>query len=235
MTTKRKHVYRKPDPRNADLVRVYFRHPKTGKLDPLTREEESSEFAEQYDALFAALTAAPPTDREPNVRVARNRDNGNVLYPPATLGWFAENFLASKYFDTDHKDAYAEGTRYNYRKTLDLLKARLGGGLLVDLDQEAVEIYSAEVAREHGDSAGDDQISMISTCGSSPRALRSSSARGGSIQPRALPGTTNTTARVISFGPRKSSSGSITTPRRGCNLCGSGCTTPVSAAAMSSG
>ena len=25
---KRKHLYRKPDPRNAALVRVYFRHPK---------------------------------------------------------------------------------------------------------------------------------------------------------------------------------------------------------------
>ncbi len=55
-----------------------------------------------------------------------------------------------------------EGTRYNYRKHLDLLKARLGGGILVDLDQEAVEVYTAQIAREHGDSAGDDQIAMIS-------------------------------------------------------------------------
>ena len=84
------------------------------------------------------------------------------MYRPATLGWFAEKFLASKFFDPAHKDAYAEGTRYNYRKALDLLKARLGSGFLVDLDQEAVEVYSAEVAREHGDSAGDDQISMVS-------------------------------------------------------------------------
>jgi integrase len=78
------------------------------------------------------------------------------------LGWFVEKYLASDVFNPASKNAYAEGTRYNYRKHLDLLKARLGGGMLVDLDQEAVEVYSAEVAREHGPSAGDDQIAMIS-------------------------------------------------------------------------
>ena len=33
---------------------------------------------------------------------------------------------------------------------------------LVDLDQEAVEVYTAQIAREHGNSAADDQIAMIS-------------------------------------------------------------------------
>lgn len=162
MTKKRKHLYRKPDPRNPELIRVYFRHPKTAKLTPLPFDETSAEFAEHYDPLFAALTAAPKPARDPNVRVRRNDDDDNVLYRPATLGWFADKFLASKYFDPEHKDVYAKGTRYNYRKTIALLKKRLGGGMLVDLDQEAVEVYSAEVAREHGDSAGDDQTSMIS-------------------------------------------------------------------------
>jgi integrase len=158
---KRKYLYRKPDPRNPDLVRVYFRHPKTTKLTALPTDEASSEFAKQYDALFRALTEAPKV-RDPDVRVKRDRDDGNVVYLPPTLGWFVEKYLASNYFNPAHKDAYAEGTRYNYRKHLDLLKARLGGGMLVDLDQEAVEVYSAEVAREHGPSAGDDQIAMVS-------------------------------------------------------------------------
>jgi integrase len=34
--------------------------------------------------------------------------------------------------------------------------------MLHDVDQRTVEVHSGEVAREHGESAGDDQISMIS-------------------------------------------------------------------------
>jgi integrase len=158
---KRKHLYRKPDPRNPEHVRVYFRHPKSSQLTALPTDETSREFAQQYDALLAALSTKVKV-RDPSVRVARNRDDGNVQYRPATLGWFVEKYLASDVFNPASKQAFAEGTRYNYRKHLDLLKARLGGGVLADLDQEAVEVYSAEVAREHGPSAGDDQIAMVS-------------------------------------------------------------------------
>jgi integrase len=154
-TPKRKHLYRKPG-------YVYFRHPKTGKLTSLPADETSAEFAAQYDALIAALKTAPPPPREPNERRKRDRDVGETKFPPPTLGWFIERFLASDYFKAESKKAYAEGTRYNYRKALDLLKARLGTGILVELDQEAVEVYTALIAREHGDSAADDQIMMIS-------------------------------------------------------------------------
>jgi integrase len=155
---KPKHLYRKPG-------YVYFRHPKTGKLTPLPLDETSSDFKEQHKALMAALSAelkTAPKARELGVRMQRNREGSNVLFPPPTLGFFIEKYLASDYFNPESKKAYAQGTRYNYRKHLDLLKARLGGGALVDLDQEAVEVYSAQIAREHGDSAGDDQIAMIS-------------------------------------------------------------------------
>jgi hypothetical protein len=155
---KPKHLYRKPG-------YVYFRHPKTGKLTPLPLDETSSDFKEQHKALLAALNAelkTAPKAREPGVRIQRNREGSNVLFPPPTLGFFIEKYLASDYFNPESKKAYAQGTRYNYRKHLDLLKARLGGGVLADLDQEAVEVYSAQIAREHGDSAGDDQIAMIS-------------------------------------------------------------------------
>jgi integrase len=158
---KRKYLYRKTDRKNPGLVRVYFRHPKTSQLTPLPIDETSAEFARQYDALVTAVTATVKV-HEPNVRVARDRDDGNLKYLPPSLGWFVEKYLESKYFDCDHQDAFAEGTRYNYRKHIELLKKRLGRGRLVDLDQEAVEVYTAEIAREHGPSAGDDQISMIS-------------------------------------------------------------------------
>jgi hypothetical protein len=60
-----------------------------------------------------------PKQRDPSVRVKRNRDDGKVLYRPATLGWFVEKYLASNVFNADHKDAFAQGTRYNYRKGVD--------------------------------------------------------------------------------------------------------------------
>ncbi|KWV59648.1 hypothetical protein AS156_30860 [Bradyrhizobium macuxiense] len=159
MTTKRKHLYRKPVPLKTGSFYVYFRHPKTGKLTPLPQDEESAAFGVAYDNLLASLTAKP---RDPNVRIKRNVDTGNVKYLPGTLGWFVEQYLGSEAFNPDSKKAYAKGTRDNYRRALDLLKARLGAGTLADLDQEAVEVYSAEIARQHGPSAGDDQIAMIS-------------------------------------------------------------------------
>jgi integrase len=155
VTKRTKYLYRKPG-------YLYFRHPKTKKLTPLPSDESSREFTEQYDALIAALAAQELPPRDGAERHKRNRDDGNISYAPPTLGWFIEKYLASDYFNSQSKKAYAEGTRYNYRKHLDLLKARLGRALLVDVDQEAVEVYSAQVAREHGDSAGDDQIAMIS-------------------------------------------------------------------------
>jgi integrase len=178
---KRKYLYRKPDPKKPELVRIYFRHPKTAQLTPLPTDEASSEFATQYDTLFAALTATVKV-RDPNVRVKRNRDDGNVVYRPPSLGWFIEKYLASDFFKPESRQAYAEGTRYNYRKHLDLLKARLGGGILVDLDQEAVEVYSAEVAREHGPSAGDDQIATISNLWEFAKGFREFK-RNGRINP----------------------------------------------------
>lgn len=164
MTQKRRHLYRKPDPRDPDLVRVYFRHPKTGELTRLPDDENSKAFTEQYDLLFAALNAPPvaPAPPDPHARTKRETGDGGIEYMPGMLGWFVTRYLASSYFEAGHRDCYAEGTRYNYRKALDLLKARLGRGLFVDLDQEAVEVHCAEVADEHGDSAADDQIAMVS-------------------------------------------------------------------------
>jgi integrase len=153
-TPKRKHLYRKPG-------YVYFRHPRTAKLTPLPLDEASAEFASQYTALMMAVEHQLPP-RDPAKRRKRRRDDGTIRFKPPTLGWFIEKYLASEYFNPGSRKAFADGTRYNYRKHLDLLKLRLGSGDLVDLDQEAVEVYTAQIAREHGPSAGDDQIAMIS-------------------------------------------------------------------------
>lgn len=157
--TKRKYLYRKPG-------YVYFRFPKTGKLSaPLPLDETSAEFAEQYDALLASLEAPPPAPlpaRDPGMRIAREVADAKVAYRPGSVGWFGEKFLVSDKFDPANRKAYAAGTRYNYEKTALLLMKRLGGGMLHDIDQRSVEAHSGAIAREHGDSAADDQISMIS-------------------------------------------------------------------------
>ena len=103
----------------------------TKALTPLPADEGSKEFASQYAALLCIVMATPKSSppskpRDPNgKRVKRNRDDGGVVYRPATLGWFVEQYLASEFFHDTHKDRYAEGTQYNYRKHLAVLKARL--------------------------------------------------------------------------------------------------------------
>jgi len=123
----------------------------------MPRDETSKEFTSLYNALIGALENERAPPRDPSKRRKRRRDDGTVKFLPPTLGFFIEKFLASEQFA-----AYADGTRYNYRKHLDLLKMRLGVGVFVDLDQEAVEIFTAQIASEHGNSAADDQIAMIS-------------------------------------------------------------------------
>jgi integrase len=162
---KRKYLYYKPDRENPKYI--YFRNPRTGRLsDPLPLDETSREFADQYDALYAGLNVRPKAaavlPRDPNVRVARDLDDGKIIYRPGTLGWFSEKYLASEKFDPQSRKAFAAGTRYNYDKTLRLLMKRLGGGMLHDVDQRTVETHSGQIAQEHGDSAGDDQIAMMS-------------------------------------------------------------------------
>jgi hypothetical protein len=132
-----KYIYRREHNR---LSYVYFRHPKTKKLTRLPLDETSSEFISLYNALIGVLENEQPP-RDPNVRRKRRRDNGTVKFAPPTLGWFIEQYLKSI---TSFRRAASlcGGTRYNYRKHLDLLKLRLGGGSLVDLDQ-AVEVYTA--------------------------------------------------------------------------------------------
>jgi integrase len=158
---KRKHLYRKRDPNDPQIVRVYFRHPQTQHLTRLPDDEKSTLFATTYDALLRTMNEVPKA-RAPNVRVRRYVGGERVQYLPPSLGWFIEQWLRSDYFNPENPKAYAKGTRYNYRKAADMLRARLGSGTFADLDQEAVEVYSAEVARAHGPSAGDDQISLIS-------------------------------------------------------------------------
>jgi|RhiMetdeSRZDD1v2_1073273.scaffolds.fasta_scaffold183921_5 integrase len=157
--TKRKYVMRTPDPERPGKSWVYFRV-RGRPLVRLPDDESSSEFDRQYKLQFAALKGE--SLRKPNTRTPRKFSNERVAFLPGSLGWFIERYLASSKFDPANKKCFAKGTRYNYRKALDLMKARIGAGLLADLDSEALDVYSAGIEREHGASVADQQINLIS-------------------------------------------------------------------------
>jgi hypothetical protein len=157
--TKRKYVMRTPDPERAGKCWIYFRV-RGRPLVRLPDDESSPDFDRQYSLQLAILKGE--SLRKPNTRTPRKFDNERIVFLPGSLGWFIERYLASSKFDQSSKQCFAKGTRYNYRKALDLMKARIGAGLLADLDSEALDVYSAGIEREHGASVADQQINLIS-------------------------------------------------------------------------
>lgn len=157
--TKRKYIMRTPDPKLPGKIWVYFRV-RGRPLVRLPDDEDSAEFTRQYNLELAALNGQ--SVRKPNTRTPRQFDNARVAFLPGSLGWFIERYLASSKFDPNNKKAFAEGTRYNYRKALDLMKARIGVGMLADLDSEALDVYTASIERAHGASVADQQTNLIS-------------------------------------------------------------------------
>jgi integrase len=158
-TTKRKYLMRTPDPERPGRCWIYFRV-RGRPLVRLPNDEGSAEFERQYYHELAALKGEPV--RGPNTRTARQFENARIAFLPGSLGWLIERYLASSKFDPKSEQCFAAGTRYNYRKALDLLKARIGAGMLVDLDSEALDVYSASIEREHGASVADQQVNLIS-------------------------------------------------------------------------
>lgn len=157
--SKKKYIMRTPAPKRPGKKWVYFRV-RGRPLVRLPDDETSPEFKHQYEQQLAILNGV--SLRKPNTRTPRKFDNERVAFLPGSLGWFIERYFASSKFDPKNKRCFAKGTRYNYRKALDLMRARIGAGMLVDLDSEALDIYSAGVEREHGASVADQQVNLIS-------------------------------------------------------------------------
>ena len=156
---KKKYIMRTPDPERPGKNWVYFRV-RGRPLVRLPDDETSAEFDRRYSFELAALKGQ--SVRKPNTRTPRKFDNERIAFLPGSVGWFVERYLGSSKFDAKNKRCFAKGTRYNYRKALDLMRARIGAGLLVDLDSEALDIYSAGIEREHGASVADQQTNLIS-------------------------------------------------------------------------
>jgi Phage integrase family len=160
-TNKRRYLYRQPQ--KSGLVYVYFRNPRTRQLTRLPDDEASADFALAYDPLLRALNSAddlPPTKTPAELGRWKNERtyiDPKVAFRPASIGWFIERYKASKVFL-----GLSKGTRYNYGFALDLMKTKLGGGLLQDMTPQAVDVYSAAIDRSHGGSVADQQINLIS-------------------------------------------------------------------------
>jgi integrase len=154
---KRKHLYPRKDPKTGELKWLYFRNT-DGSLIPLPLDETSQEFETAYARCLDDRHRRPHDRRPRNLKKA----GANVKYGPGTIGRFIDALLNSDKFTKPRPIGYAEGTKYNYRKALELTRARLAPGLLVDLDEEAVDVYTAGIAREFGGSVADQQLYLLS-------------------------------------------------------------------------
>ena len=138
----------------------YFRHPRTDKLTPLPlclrpEDEDSAEFKAVYDPLLRAVVFAndPEPGPEPSLPV-------RAVFAPGTIGWFVGEYLGSDNFKQTVK---SENTRRNYRTYLDTMRAhRIGHAMLHDVTPQAVDVYSAEIARQYSASTADKHTTLLS-------------------------------------------------------------------------
>ena len=163
--------------------RNYFRH--AGKSFSLPGTPGSPEFEAAYAAALAA-TAPPPKNvvalpqQKQTTSTPIDKATARVAFLAGSIGWVVEQWLKSRAFA-----AYARNTQLGYRLGLDILRERLGAGLLADLDADNVDIYSAKIANERGTSIADLQVTLISQLWQFARTLpefkrsgRSNPARG---------------------------------------------------------
>jgi integrase len=149
MIDRKRYLYRKTV---KGRLYLFFRH--KGKLTPLPADEGSAEFCRAYDAAMRAVrlataTAVPvPSASPPNAR---------MKFLPGTLGAAIEQYLDSAAYDR-----LAPSSKVQYLQTLKQLRARLGAGRLTDLDPDAVDIYTDQLAKECGASVADRHMRMIS-------------------------------------------------------------------------
>jgi integrase len=142
---------------------VYFRNPRTRKLTPLPLDETSAEFATAYEPLLAQLkqSADPHAVRPPEQRGRwkNPRDyaiDPKVVFRPGSIGWFIDLYKKSNEYAR-----LSKGTRYNYGFALDLMKKEIGAGMLHDLSQRHVDVYSGRIERQKAGSVADQQTNLI--------------------------------------------------------------------------
>ena len=149
MTDRARYLYRKTVKGRPYL---FFRY--KGKLTPLPSDEHSAEFRRAYDAAMRAIRLATATGAP---SAASSSPNARTKFWPGTLGAAIERYLDSAAFDR-----LATSSKAQYLQTLKQLRARLGAGRLADLDPDAVDIYTDQLAKECGTSVADRHMRLLS-------------------------------------------------------------------------
>lgn len=176
MTARLDYLKIAPDPRGG-APRHYFRF--NGKTARLRGEPGSADYLAHHAELLAlclagkgpakavakptqapAVVVMPPRPRRaidamlaPAPVVAPER----VAYLPGSIGWTIERYLGSGEFGSKQP-----GTQKNYRILLDALKAKLGAGMIADLNMKHVTLFCREVQEERGPSRGRAMLAVIS-------------------------------------------------------------------------
>jgi integrase len=132
---------------------IYFRQP-GGKLIPLPPDEGSSEFNRSYDACIKALTNKPDAGAVAAAKPARTE---RVAFIGGTIG-----AAITRYRQSAAYAALKANSKRVYDVALSTVQDLIGDTKLADLDLDAVDIYSEQVAREHGTSMADLHVIMIS-------------------------------------------------------------------------
>ncbi|MET4372571.1 integrase [Bradyrhizobium sp. LB12.1] len=160
---KRQYLYRQRQANGTTYV--YFRDPRDRKLTRLPDDEASDEFAEAYDPLLRAVkqtnTPRPvPRSKDQLGRWKNPRDytiDPKVIFRPGSVGWFIDKYKVSDFGMLK----LSAGTQYNYGLALDLMKKEIGTGVLHDLNQRYVDLYTSRIADQKGGAVADQQRSLI--------------------------------------------------------------------------
>jgi integrase len=156
MTTRTKYLHRKADPKNSGKFWNYFRA--KGVYTRLPNDPASPEFAREYDDCLATLKGLPlPSLRTKHDRRPRDLPEPRRQYPVGTIGWLIRHCTSSATWED-----YSEGTRKNYARALDLLRAQIGDVLITDLDASRVDHYTHKIERRYGGAVADQQKALIS-------------------------------------------------------------------------
>jgi integrase len=147
-----KYLYRKTVKGHPYL---YFRMA-DGALVSLPLDESTAEFARSYDTCVKARVGKPTYKAKPVAPDIASHATKHVAFIGGTVG----NAI-TRYFDSAEFVGCKASSKEKYRKAFEVMRDLIGEARLSDIDVDAVDIYSEQIARDRGTSVAHFQVSMI--------------------------------------------------------------------------